>query len=182
MKARKETGEVVAVCMSPNHGFPTHPQSKVYVGEWGIPGDAHAGPLRESFRNPGTFKINDRPILVMPQEIVDEMNQRFGLAMKPGDFNEQVVVKGLGDLGDVLPGSRLRFSSGLELEVVEQATPCTRLEKHNGAQNGDLINALTVKRGGEIFYRRGLLTRVIQPAELSPRARVQIRRFIPQAL
>lgn len=117
-------GTVVAVCMSPVHGYPTYPQEKVTIGMQGIEGDVHSGAMRESFTKPGTQKPNDRPISIVAQEVMDDVNKSLGLHMQPGDFNEQVLVSGLGDLGDTPIGARVVFDSGVRLEVVDRAYPC----------------------------------------------------------
>ena len=49
------------------------------------------------------------------------MNDQFGLNMQPGDFSEQVLVSGLGDLGWVAIGSQMEFDSGLVVGVVDRA-------------------------------------------------------------
>lgn len=95
------------------------------------------------------------------------MSDRFGIDIQPGDFNEQVLVSGMGDLSDVKIGARVVFDSGVELEVVEPAFPCARLETHNKAPG--MIRALTVpQEEGKTLSRRGLLTRVLQVGDLEP--------------
>lgn len=166
MSTEQRIGTVVAVCMSREHGFPTYPQTMVSVGLLGIPGDAHSGKLRESFTNPGKTKPNDRPISIVSEEIRLEVNSDLGLDMQHGDFNEQIVVQGLGDLGDVPIGTMISFNSGLILEVVDRAMPCKKLEDHNGK---GLIKALAFKqKNGIIYSRRGILCRVLQAGDLEP--------------
>ncbi len=166
-------GSIVAVCMSPDHGYPTYPQQSIRIEELGIPGDAHSGPLRPSFTNPGTLKPNDRPISIVADEERREMSERFGIDMQPGNFNEQILVSGMGDLSDIKAGARVVFDSGVELEVVEPAFPCVRLEAHNGAQG--MMRALTIpQEDGKALSRRGILTRVIQVGDLEPGVGVTI--------
>jgi MOSC domain-containing protein YiiM len=109
-------------------------------------------------------------------EVRQEMNATLGLSMQPGDFNEQDLVSGLGDLADVEMGSHVVFGTGVELEVVDRAYPCTKLEAHNGA---GLIQALAEKRDGEIYTRRGILARVLQSGDLQPGVSVTIQRPTP---
>ena len=158
-------GSVEAVCMSPDHGFPTHPQDMVTIGINGIEGDAHSGIMREIFRSPGVLKPNDRPISIVADEVRRKVNERLGIKMRAGDFNEQVLVSGLGDLGDVAIGDLVRFDTGVLLEVVDQAYPCAKLEAHNG--NAKLIKALLTKdEEGNVHNKRGILTKVITPGTL----------------
>lgn len=157
-------GVVVAVCLSPEHCFPTYPQEQVFIDSLGIPGDAHSGSMRESFTKPGTFKPNDRPISLVADEVRLEMNERFDINLQPGDFSEQILVRGLGDLGYIAIGSQVTFSSGVKLEVVDRAWPCAKLTVHNGERG--LVKALNVKVGRERYSRRGLLTSVLSTGYL----------------
>lgn len=143
MNAESRTGKVIAVCMSPKHGFPTYPQEFVSIGLLGIVGDAHSGQLRASFTNPGALKSNDRPISIVSEEVRVWVNENLGLEMQHGDFNEQIVVEGLGDMGDVEVGTVITFGNGIMLEVTDHAHPCTQLEDHNGS---GLIKALAQKQ------------------------------------
>lgn len=165
MSTETRKGIVVAVCMSPVHGYPTFPRDRVVVGPFGIEGDAHSGPMRASFRNPGTQKPNDRPISIVSDEVRRDLNNRLGLHMEPGDFNEQILVSGLGDLGDVIVGSHVFFGSGVELEVTDNAYPCERLEAHNGP---GLVKALAENREGEVYSYRGIVARVVRTGQLQP--------------
>lgn len=167
-------GVVVAVGFSPEHAFPTYPQERIYVGLEGIPGDAHSGPWRESFTQPGTQKPNDRPISIVSNEVRLEMNERFGIDMQPGDFNEQILVGGVGDLGDVAIGTEIQFSTGLRLETVDWAWPCAKLAAYN--RTNGLVKALDIKLGGEHYSRRGVLAKVLQAGELRPGETLKIAR------
>jgi MOSC domain-containing protein YiiM len=157
-------GTVQAVLISPEHGFPKYPQEMVYISETGIIGDAHSGDLRESFHHPGTYKPNDRPISIVSLEAMEIANELPGVEMEPGDFNENILVAGAGDLGNVQVGDEICFNSGVILEVVDRSYPCLKLEAHNGR---GLMKALVEKRDdGTIYSKRGILTRVINPGFL----------------
>lgn len=172
MSIESKTGKVVAVCLSPEHGFPTYPQEVVSIGMLGIEGDAHSGELRASFRNKGTLKPNDRPISIVSEEIRLWVNETLGLDMQHGDFNEQIVVEGLGDMGDFEDGTLVTFDNGVILEVVDHAYPCDTLEKHNNAPG--LSKALAQKKEGGVYSKRGILCKVIQPGELTAGVGVRI--------
>lgn len=158
-------GRVVAVCRSPRHGYPTYPRGRVTVAEDGIVGDAHSGSMRASFTNPGTQKPNDRPISIVAKEVMDDLNERFKMDVQPGDFNEQVLVEGMGDLSDVEIGDMVAFDSGVTLQVTDNAFPCTRLEAHN---HHKLISELAGRRpDGTKFTKRGILARVVSTGDLT---------------
>jgi MOSC domain-containing protein YiiM len=169
MSVRKTEGIVTGVFSSPNHGYPTYWQEKVVVGPLGIEGDAHSGPLRESFRQPGTLKANDRPISLVSKEVIDEMNKQFGLEMTEGHFNAQIGLIGLGDLGWITIGSILVFQEGgVILEVTDHAQPCIKLEKYN--QKPGLSKALisldSPKVDNIVYSKRGILAKVLHPGHL----------------
>lgn len=175
MEMKTKSGVVIAICTSKKHGYPTYPQNGVVtIGLPGIPGDAHFGELRESFRNPGTFKPNDRPISIVSEEVRQWINANLDLNMKHGDFNEQIVVQGLGDLGDIPIGTRIAFEGGVILEVVDYAYPCVKLEVHNGGE-GKLMKSLIKKNpDGSIYSKRGILCKVIKPGELQAGYKVRL--------
>ena len=169
MVQKEKIGIVHSVLKSPNHGFPTYSQDVVDIKTDGVDGDAHAGPLRNSYRNPGTLKPNDRPISIVAKEVIDEMREKFGLTrtMKPGGFNEQVVVEGLGDLADAGEGDTLSFEGGVILEIVEGAMPCNKLNEYHGEPM--LAKTLAeVQPDGTIYTRRGALAKVLIPGILMP--------------
>jgi MOSC domain-containing protein YiiM len=171
--SQEKRGRIHAVCTSEVHGYPKYPQDRIMVYELGIDGDAHSGPLRNSFRQPGTLKQNDRPISLVSREVMQEMNATLNLEMKPGDFNENIMVEGLGDLGDILVGALLFFSGGVVLEVTDQCYPCERLEKYNGP---GLNQALVSRTAAGIYNRRGIVAKVLQTGELFPGEVISVQR------
>lgn len=165
MSVEIRQGRVTAVCMSPDHGYPTFPQVSVYVGSLGIEGDAHSGPDRESFTNPGTRKPNDRPISIVSEEVYQEINKTFGLSAEHGDFNEQIVVAGMGDLSDVEIGSRVMMGD-VVLEVTDNAWPCDRLNAYMGEPF--LAKRLVYEdEKGIRRTKRGIVAKVIEEGELT---------------
>lgn len=167
MGERELQGKVTAVCMSSEHGYPTYPQKSVSIGPLGIVGDAHSGSDRESFTNPGTRKPNDRPISIVSEEVYSQIRKEFGLTRAShGDFNEQIVVGGMGDLSNVEIGARVMLG-GVVLEVTDSAWPCERLNKHLGEPL--LAKSLVFNdENGIKRTKRGILTRVIEEGTLAP--------------
>jgi MOSC domain-containing protein YiiM len=119
------TGTVVAVCLRKEKGVPKYPQSEVAIGEYGVEGDCHAGPMRT--RNSGEVVPNTRHVSLVAKEVFDDLNHELGTAIPPGGFGENILVKGMGNLTDIAEGDLLRFSSGVELEVTGQNDPCKHL-------------------------------------------------------
>lgn len=144
-------GTVVAVCLSAEGGVPKHPQPEVSVGPYGFEGDYHAGPTRV---RRGEVMPNHRHVSVVAQEVIDEVNRTLGTEIQPGGLGENILVQGLGDLGDLGPGNRLRFSSGVELEVTGQNGPCKNLS---------VYHPQAVKR---LYGKRGVVAVVVTPGSL----------------
>jgi hypothetical protein len=159
-------GNVVAVCMSDKHGFPTVPQEMVTIGMLGIDGDAHSGEMRASFTQKGTLKPNDRPISIVSNEVRELLIEVCGYNMEFGDFNEQIVVEGLGDMGDFSVGTVLTFEGGVMLEVLDHAYPCLELEKHNGKGLMKDLLIPSKAQNGKPYSMRGILCKVLSPGDL----------------
>ena len=163
--AERRVGTVVAVCLSAAKEYPKYPQPEVTITPHGIVGDAHFGELRPSHTKPGTFKPNDRAVSIVAKEVMDEVNASLGLDLHPGDFNENILVEGLGDLGDLQKGDQFFFESGVTVSVTEQNYPCTKLQDHNGRE---IIKATTGKQDGEVWNKRGIVGVPNQTGELRP--------------
>ena len=149
-----KTGTVVAVCMRKEKGVPKHPQSEVVIGEYGVEGDYHAGPMRT--RSNGDVEPNRRHITLVAKEVFDDLNRELGTDIPAGGFGENLLVQGLGDLSDIKEGAVLSFSSGVELEVTGQNDPCKNLMVYHNQ---------VPKRA---YGRRGLLTIVRMTGRLKP--------------
>ena len=118
-------GTVVAVCLRPEGGVPKYPQPEVTVGEYGIEGDWHSGPMRT--RSNGEVVPNTRHVSLVAKEVFDDLNRELGTDIPHGGFGENILVEGMGDLGTITEGDILRFSSGVELDVTGQNDPCKNL-------------------------------------------------------
>lgn len=118
-------GSVVAVCLSAESGVPKHPQTEVNVGPLGIVGDYHAGEISRHGTSAG--QPNKRQVTVVAEEAVVDAAAQLSIEIPRGGLAENVLVSGLGDLGELQPGQRLRFSSGVELQVTGQNNPCKTL-------------------------------------------------------
>ena len=150
---------VVAVCLSPEPGVPKYPQAEVSVGPHGIEGDYHAGPTRV---RRGQTAPNTRHVSLVAREVIEEVNRALGTEIPAGGLGENVLVQGLGDLGDLVAGQRLRFSSGVELEVTGQNNPCRNL---------CVYHPQAPKR---LMGRRGVVAVVVTPGPLRPGDRVEL--------
>src|SRR5437870_869906 len=111
--------------MRKDKGVPKCPQSEVVIGEYGVEGDYHAGPMRT--RSDGQVVPNTRHVTLVAKEVFDDLNRELDTDIPAGGFGENILVEGLGDLSDIREGAVLAFSSGVELEVTGQNDPCKNL-------------------------------------------------------
>jgi MOSC domain-containing protein YiiM len=145
-----EAGTVLAVCLSGAGGIPKHPQPGVRIADGGVEGDFHAGEYDSRGRP------NRRQVTVVAVEAIEAVGAELGVAIPPGGLGENILVRGLGDLSSLVAGQRLRFSSGVELEITGQNEPCNNLSVYG-------------RTAVRLFYgRRGLLTVVRAAGELAP--------------
>lgn len=102
-------GSVVAVCLSDRTGIPKKPVAEgILKVEWGLEGDAHAGPWH-------------RQVSLLAIESIQKMRAK-GLNVHPGSFAENITTEGL-EL-DTLPiGTRLRLGTAL-VEVTQIGKEC----------------------------------------------------------
>ncbi len=168
-----KAGTVAAVCSSSVRDFPKFAQLSVQMAVHGIVGDAHAvAPI-----NPvtGTRVVRYlRAVSIVADEVRRDLNVTLGLSLNPGDFNENLLVEGLGDLSDVEPGARLLLSGGVILQVTAQNFPCAKLEAFTCR---GIIQATSGKSpGGAVVNRRGLVAAVVQAGAARPGETVVLQR------
>lgn len=130
------------------------------IGDYGVEGDYHSGPTRVN--GDGETVPNQRQVTVVAAEAVEAVAAALSVEIPHGGLGENVLVRGLGELGDVEPGHRIIFGSGVELEVTGQNDPCANLS---------VYHPRTPK---ELYGRRGLLTVVATPGTLRPGDSVSI--------
>ncbi len=142
-------GFITAVCTSPKGGVPKYPRERVQVGLHGLVGDYHDREFRPSHNKSRLGVLmpnNDRHITVVAQEVYDSLNAELGTALKAGDFGENILVRGMGNLGNIPDDAQLMIDEGLlVLRVTGQNDPCKNLAPYH---------RLMVKKA---YGRRGLL-------------------------
>jgi molybdopterin adenylyltransferase len=127
---------VVAVCTSTKKGMPKENVHRaLLLSEWGVEGDAHAGPWH-------------RQVSLLAIESIEKMRQR-GLELNPGDFAENITTEGI-DLARLPVGTRLRAGREAILEVTQIGKKC-----HTGC-------AIFQKVGQCIMPVEGIFARVVR--------------------
>ena len=135
-------GTVVAVSVSDRKGVVKHnvPEAVLQV-DHGLVGDAHA-------------EGGHRQVSLLAKESIDKM-VALGVAVKPGDFAENLTVQGLSVM--TLPvGARLQVGAGAILEITQIGKAC-----HKGC-------AIREQVGDCVMPREGVFARVIKGGVVKP--------------
>ena len=143
--------EVVSVNISAEKGTVKHPVPEIHLDERGIIGDAHAGAWH-------------RQVSLLSQDSIDRFAAEKEIQLSPGDFGENVALRGI-DLTSVAVLDRLQISE-VELEVTQIGKEC----------HGDTC-AIYRQVGTCIMPTEGLFCRVVHggtiqsgdPVEYLPR-------------
>lgn len=127
---------ILAVCISPQKGVQKHPVEQISLqADWGIVGDAHAGPWH-------------RQVSLLAQESVDNLQSKISLQLKPGDFAENILTKGI-VLYQLQPGTKLRIGTALA-EVTQIGKTC-----HQDC-------AIRQTAGDCVMPREGIFVKILQ--------------------
>ncbi len=127
---------IVSVNVSMEKGTIKEPAGEVRVNERGIEGDAHAGPWH-------------RQVSLLGEESILEFSKKAGREIRPGEFAENLTVRGM---GKGTAGLLDRFRAGeVELEVTQIGKKC----------HGDAC-AIFRETGACVMPKEGLFCRVIR--------------------
>ena len=128
-------GTVIAVCTSPAEGTQkTNVNEALFIEDYGIQGDAHAGKWH-------------RQVSLLSYDKIEEFRAR-GADVEDGAFGENLVVKGI-DFRTLPVGTRLRCGD-VVLEITQIGKEC-----HHGCQ-------IFQKMGECIMPREGVFAKVIR--------------------
>ncbi|MDD3719317.1 MAG: MOSC domain-containing protein [Actinomycetota bacterium] len=134
---------VIAVCTSPEKHVQKEAAEQVrLVVEKGIEGDAHYG-------------FGHRQVSLLADESVDKMRAKGLSDLRPGDFGENLVTRGV-DLLSFAVGDRIRVGDEVVLEVTQIGKEC--------------VNrcAIYYAAGDCIMPREGIFARVIAGGTVKP--------------
>jgi MOSC domain-containing protein YiiM len=163
-------GIVAAVSLAPKHSFSKAPQlSIMLVADYGIEGDAHAGPfVRHRYlarRNPRAPNL--RQVHLIPIEIFSVLWQA-GHDVRPGDLGENIATTGL-NLEKLPLGAELRFGAGATVRLTGLRTPCVLIDRFQAG----LKKLLLAPTPGEPL-RAGVMAVVIRGGEIAPGDRIEV--------
>lgn len=134
--------EVVSVNISRLKGTVKEAVDCISVDASGIVGDAHAGAWH-------------RQISLLSQESIERFCEEMGHEIRPGEFAENIAVRGL-DFGGVAVLDRFRFGD-VELEVTQLGKKC----------HGDGCEIFK-QVGRCVMPKEGIFTRVISGGRIAP--------------
>ena len=133
-------GKVIAVCLSEHKGTQKkNVGSAVFVEDWGIENDAHAGKWH-------------RQVSLLSHDKIEAFRAR-GAEVIDGAFGENLVVEGI-DFRTLPIGTRFRCNE-VELELTQIGKEC-----HHGCE-------IFKKMGDCIMPREGVFTRVLHGGTIS---------------
>jgi MOSC domain-containing protein YiiM len=143
IKELMRMAEILAVCISEKKGEQKHPVEVAELRvDWGIVGDAHAGNWH-------------RQVSLLGQESVDKLQEKISLTLKPGDFAENILVKGL-CLYTLPVGTRLRIGPEAVGEVTQIGKTC------------HFDCAIRKAAGDCVMPREGIFVKIIVPGQVRP--------------
>lgn len=145
-------GEVLAVCISEVRGIPKHPVQQIHlIPEHGIEGDAHAGNWH-------------RQVSLLAVESVEQMQRRVTIALRPGDFAENILTRGI-DLKNLPVGTQLQLGTA-QGEVTQIGKEC----------HADC--AIRRQVGDCVMPREGIFLRVLQEGIVQAGDRIEILKVL----
>lgn len=141
-------GKVIAVCTSPAKGTQkTNVGEGVFIEDFGIEGDAHAGKWH-------------RQVSLLSYDKIEAFRKR-GAEVEDGAFGENLVVEGI-DFRSLPVGTRL-ICGDVILEITQIGKEC-----HHGCQ-------IYQKMGECIMPREGVFARVIHGGRIKTGDEMQIK-------
>lgn len=139
-------GKVRAICISPERGTEKKiVQKGVFIEDYGIKGDAHAGKWH-------------RQVSLLSYDKIKEFKKR-GAEVEDGAFGENLVVEGI-DFSSLPVGTRLRCSEVI-LEITQIGKEC-----HHGCR-------IFQQMGECIMPREGVFARVVRGGTVCPGDRME---------
>ena len=134
--------EILSVNLSREKGTVKIPVPEAVLNGWGIAGDAHAGSWH-------------RQVSLLSEESIREFEKTAGRKIRPGEFAENLTVRGL-DPAEAGFLDRIRIG-GAELEITQFGKKC----------HGDAC-AVFREVGACVMPREGLFCRVIRGGAVRP--------------
>src|SRR5512136_765772 len=149
-----QRGKVLAVNISENKGTKKNNiQSCALVKDFGLKGDAHAGPWH-------------RQVSLLANESIEKMRAK-GLKVGYGDFAENITTQGV-DLVHLPIGTEIRIGNSVLLRVSQIGKVC-----HDRC-------AIYYQAGDCVMPREGIFVRIVEPGDVKVGDTVEVEKPNPQ--
>lgn len=102
-----------------------------------------------------------RAVSLLDMEIIEELRSE-GFGVNPGSAGENLTVKGL-NVQNMKPGTILRFSGGVEIELTESRKPCF------------VLDSIDPKFKDKVCKRIGFMARVKKTGVLKAGETIQVK-------
>lgn len=162
---------IVSVSVSGTHTFSKKTMESIRLIEnFGIEGDAHAGPTDQHLFHIRRFGQipNLRQVHLIHAELFDELGEQ-GHSVRAGDLGENIVTRGVDLLG--LPtGARLKLGPDAVVEITGLRNPCRQIENF---QTG-LLRQLAVQTPDGLVRKGGVMGVVLKGGIVRPNDPVEI--------
>src|SRR5690606_806308 len=115
---------------SDKHAFSKSPKEAIrLIANWGVEGDAHAGPTDQHRYHMRKFgnQPNLRQVHLIHTELLDDVRAK-GHAVRPGELGENISTRNV-DLLALPEGTRLCFGAEAIVELTGLRNPCRQIEE-----------------------------------------------------
>ena len=162
---------VVAVHSGGKHAFSKPSRDAIRLIEnWGVEGDAHAGPTDQHLYHIRRFgeQPNLRQVHLIHSELLDDVGTK-GHKVLPGQLGENISTRNLDLLG--LPqGTRLRIGAQAIIELTGLRNPCRQVDEF---QPG-LLSHLVERGPAGLVRKGGVMSVVLRGGIVRPGDRIEI--------
>lgn len=156
---------VVCVSVSRAHAFTKrNVQSIRLIENFGVEGDAHAGPTDQHLFHIRRFGLipNLRQVHLIHAELFDELAKK-GHSVYPGDLGENIVTRGV-DLLSLPTGTYLQVGPQAVIEITGLRNPCKQIENF---QVG-LLKEVAVQTPNGLVRKGGVMAIVLKGGIVKP--------------
>jgi MOSC domain-containing protein YiiM len=162
---------VLAVHCSGKHAFSKPLKEAIRLIEnWGVEGDAHAGPNDQHLYHIRRFgqQPNLRQVHLIHSELLDDVRAK-GHEVRPGELGENISTRNLDLLG--LPqGTRLHIGPQAVIELTGLRNPCRQIDEFQPGLRSHLVE----RTDAGVVRRGGVMSIVLSGGIVRPEDRIEV--------
>jgi MOSC domain-containing protein YiiM len=171
MNPPNAVAHVLAVHSSDRHAFSKPSKDAIRLIEnWGVEGDAHAGPKDQHLYHIRRFgeQPNLRQVHLIHAELLDAVRAK-GHTVLPGQLGENISTRNLDLLG--LPqGTRLRIGAQAVVELTGLRNPCRQIDEFQPGLRSHLVE----RTDAGVVRRGGVMAIVLEGGTVRPGDRIEV--------